>query len=91
MQKSGCFSPQETGKGVWGDESNLKHSSPRQGRTRTPEALPLSLRKMFVESSREDGGGVKIIIKKTRRATGEEMSLLLLPAGHHCGREVIPL
>lgn len=76
---------------MWWDEEKLKHSSPRQGRIGTPEVLPPSLRKMFTESSRGEGGGVGIIIKKTGRATGEEMSLLLLPAGHHCGREVIPL
>lgn len=56
----------------------------------TPEAFPPSLRKMFKKTSRGEGGGMPIVIKKTTRATGEEMSLLLLPAGHYCGREVIP-
>jgi len=43
-----------------------------------------------MKGSRGVGGERGIIIKKTTGTTGEEMSLLLLPAGHYCGREVIP-
>lgn len=40
-----------------------------------------------MKGSRGVGGERGIIIKKTTGTTGEEMSLLLLPAGHYCGRE----
>lgn len=48
------------------------------------------LREMFMKRSRGEGDGVGRVSKKARRTTGEEMSLLLLPAGYYCGREVIP-